>query len=110
MHDGRYLAECAQAGIDANRHAAGPLPALTALDFFKERAEVALGVRLAPTAQLRQDVRELLDLGFSQLPLEECDELHDLAAADAERFEDEMKAWQAAHARRRAGEKRKRGA
>ena len=69
--------------------------------------------RISPsyTGELCKDVQALLELGFQQLPLDERDELEDLAQADAERFEDEVRAWQAASAqRRRAGEKRKRGA
>ena len=47
----RYLGECADAGVDPQGErlgrGGGPLPPLTALGFFKERSEVALGVRVS---------------------------------------------------------------
>lgn len=53
-------------------------------------------------------MRALLLEGYKQLPAEEREELEDIAAADQERYEDEVAAWQAAHAKRRAQGKRAR--
>ena len=106
----RYLAECAAVGVapdgEGDGRAHGPLPPLPALGFFRERCEVALGVRLGgDEAELGPAVAELLHCGFRQLPAEEREELEDLAAADLERYKDEVASWQskqAAHAKRRA--------
>ena len=110
----RYICECDTAGIDpgkAARAAQGPLPALSALGFFKARCEAAMGISLSLSVtgeacardvlNLPAEVAALLQEGMEALPYDEADELRDLACGDAERHEEEVEAQQEAAAKRR---------
>ena len=104
----RYVAECEAAGIEpgkAARASAGPADALAAVGFFRGRAEAAfgvtLGVSLGDEADLPHEVAAILKMGFAELGHEERDELDDLAAADAERYEEDVAAWQERAKKRR---------
>jgi transcription factor A len=110
----RYVSECEAQGIDpgkAARLASGPEPPLSALGFFQARCEAAMGVSLSVKCVSEQlasevdgmpkSVAKLLQAGFDVLSYEERDELDDLAAIDAERYEEELAAYQAAAAKRR---------
>lgn len=106
----RYLHECEAEGIDPGRiegEPDGPLPPWGAIEFFKERSEVALGVRLPPMHLLPPKALELLRQGFGELPLEEREELEDLAEWDADRYADEVTAFQSGIRRRARAKRRK---
>jgi hypothetical protein len=104
----RYISECEALGIDpgkAARLASGPLPALSALGFFKAQSEATIGITLSgggdDGAELPDEVAALLRQGWADLAYDERDELTDLGVADTERFDEDIATVQAAAAKRR---------